>query len=356
MVSLPLDIIDKIFIANPNKIISNYLAFIKKSYTSEKKEVNTENNKKRRKLTHTSDEDITKNQLDKTDITKYLLNKETYLRYYKQSSWLKYFISLSNSEYYRNTKTYNMVKEQIELIATYFKQLDKNINKFSTMESNTMISRTIAVAEEITTEKYDKDDMLESITQFETILDIGGFETIKYSQQLESIKKYYKFNNISEIPAYVRFIVMLYNCGYFESSSSGSISTKPKVHMFLDMILEGDSAKISDFTMTYTYYTANKKFIPLFEIYLGMGYSFILGWDIEFNGMIGLTENGSDAHEVMYNTQRAISYFRQPRVIVKVDKKRLQDDYLKFLSTKDITILLDYSRRLDICDMVSTSF
>ena len=352
MASLPLDIIDKIFLANPNKIISTYLAFVKKSETSDKKAVNTENNKKRRKLMNASNEDITKNQLDKTEITKYLLNKETYMRYYKQSSWFKYLISLSNSQSRRNTQTTKMINERSELIATYFQQLDTNINK-----SSTMASSTIAAAQAITTENDEKDDkdvILESITQFETILDAGGFSTDKYSQQLEFIMKYYQFRNISEIPVYVKLVVMLYNCGYFASSSGSSISTKPKIHIFLDMILEGDSTKISDFTTTYRYYTANKKFIPLFGIYLGMGYSFVLGWDIEFNGIIGLTENGSDGNEVMYNTHRAMSYFRQPRRIVKVDKMQLQEDYLKMLGIKDISLLLDNSRRLDICDMPSS--
>ena len=361
MASLPLDIIDKIFLANPNKIISTYLAFVKKSETSDKKAVNTENNKKRRKLINTSNEDITKNQLDKPEITKYLLNKETYLRYYKQSSWFKYFIQLLNSQSRRTTQTTKVINERIELIATYFQQLDKNINT-----SSTMAYSTIAAAQAITTEKDDdykdnKDDTLKSITQLETILDAGGFSTDKYSQQLESLMKYYQFKNISEIPVYIRLVVMLYNCGYFASSSDsggggsgGSISTKPKIHIFLDMILEGDSTKILDFTTTYRYYTAYKKFIPLFGIYLGMGYSFVLGWDTEFNGIIGLTENGSDWHEIMYNTHRAMSYFRQPRRIVKVDKMRLQEDYLKMLGAKDTAILLDYSRRLDICDMPSS--
>lgn len=370
MASLPLDIIDKIILSNLNKIISTHLAFVQKYETSDKKVANTKNNKKRRKLINASTEDITKNELNKKEITKYLLNKLTYMRYYKHSSWLKYLIPLSNSQSRRNIQIPKMINERIELIATYFQQLDTNINKTSIMASNTIVSSTITAAQEMTTEKDDdykdnKEYMLESITLLENILDAGGFSSDKYSQQLESIMKYYQFCNISEIPAYVILVVMLYNCGYFESSSgrcsSGSgncIANKPKIHIFLDMILEGDSAKISEFTMTYRYYAAYNKFIPLFEIYLGMGYSFVLGWDTEFNCIIGLTENGGDGHEVMYNTHRAMCYFQQQRRIVKVDKMRLQEDYLKMLSTKDTTILLDYSRRFDICDMLSlgTSF
>ena len=127
------------------------------------------------------------------------------------------------------------------------------------------------------------------------------------------------------------------------------------------MLLEGDPNKITDFIKTYKYYSAIYKFIPLFNINLGMGYSFVIGWDAEIDSMVGLTENGSDGNEVMYNVQRAMKYFSETLGItrftkftrlLKIDKKQLLEDYIKMIGITDISILLDYSRRFDICDIL----
>ena len=95
-----------------------------------------------------------------------------------------------------------------------------------------------------------------------------------------------------------------------------------------------------------------------------MGYSFVIGWDVEFNGMIGLTENGSDGNEVIYNIQRFMRYFNEPNSVVRLARlaqlnrlaknknKQLQEDYLKMLGITDTSRRLDYSRRLDICDIL----
>jgi len=194
------------------------------------------------------------------------------------------------------------------------------------------------------------ENTLDLITRFETILDTSDFSNENYDKQLEAIRKYYKFT--CEIPAFVMLVLILYNCGYFKLDVS--------IHIFLEMVLEGDSNKIADFTKTYAYYSSVYKFIPLFSINLGMGYAFVIGWDVEFDGMIGLTENGSDGNEVIYNIQRAIKYFSETARLArlakleKIDKKQLQEDYLKMLGMTDIytSSRLDYSRRLDICDMI----
>ena len=183
------------------------------------------------------------------------------------------------------------------------------------------------------------------MTRFETILDINKFANDKYEKHLEAVQNYYPGN---KLPTFVKLVLILYNCGYFESYKSIS---KSGIHIFLDMILEDKIADISDFINTYKYYSSIYKFIPLFGIYLGMGYSFVIGWDIKFKGIIGFIENGSDWHAFMYNIQCIMRYFNKPERLVKIDKKQLQEDYMKMIGIKDISILLDYSRRLNICDM-----
>jgi hypothetical protein len=284
------------------------------------------------------------------------------MKYYRQSSWLKYFIpshphphlhlhphpSRKQNKTNKGRVRYqakdkakdkakvkdNSVIEPIKLIATYFNQLETNYKKQPCMSD-------------------EEDDTLDLITRFETILDTSDFSNETYEKQLEAIDKYYIFAN--EIPVFVKLVLILYNCGYFKSSRGIS---NPSIHIFLEIVLEGDSAKIEDFTKTYKYYSARHKFIPLFGIYLGMGYSFVIGWDTEFDSLIGFTENGGNGHEVMYNAQRTSRYFSEPRSarLVKIDKKQLLEDYLKMIGIADISILLDYSRRLDICDMPGAHF
>jgi hypothetical protein len=83
-----------------------------------------------------------------------------------------------------------------------------------------------------------------------------------------------------------------------------------------------------------------------------MGYSFVIGWDTLVNGLIGFTENGSDGNEVIYNVQCAMKYFNTSLRLVKINKKQLQEDYLKMLGISDTSRRLDYSKRLDICDIL----
>ena len=396
MATLPVELIDKIFLSNPNKIISTYLAFSK---TNEAANADSDKDtNKKRKLNNASKKNITG---DKYTID-YLLNNDTYMKYYQKSSWLKYFIpshadsnhlrkqsnlrnlikehkvplelpqvklktkgslktsSLSNAPVLGNTNASrvkrqvatskpHMIIEQIKLIATYFNQLETYYKKQPRSD-------------------VDVDgDILALITRFETILDSCDFSFEKYEQQLEALKKYYvnafeipAFEiHAFEIPEFVKLFLILYNCGYFAESNNGN--SKSGIHIFLEMLLEGDPNKITDFIKTYKYYSAIYKFIPLFNINLGMGYSFVIGWDAEIDSMVGLTENGSDGNEVMYNVQRAMKYFSETLGItrftkftrlLKIDKKQLLEDYIKMIGITDISILLDYSRRFDICDIL----
>lgn len=353
MAALSLDIIDRIFTANPNTIISTYLAFANQHNSTKANNCN-----KKRKLSKTSNayENISKTDIQEANTIKYLLTSDTYMKYYQQSSWFKYFIPIVKSTTSKTTKSRaqiksNSIDERIKLIANYFNQLDINYKKQIQHQL-----QFVGATEEDVGDMPDQLDLLEVITKFETLLDTGGFSSQKYETQMEALRKYY--TGISEMPVFVSLILMLYNCGYFASSLSNCLS-KPRIHPFLDMILEGNSAKITEFLQTYKYYSARYKFIPLFGIYLGMGYSFVIGWENEFNCMIGITENGGDYHEVLYNAQRAMRYFtaREMRyftareIFLKINRKDLQKEYMKMLGIKDISILLEYSRRLNICDM-----
>jgi len=364
--ALSLELIDKIFTSNPNKVVSTYLAFIAyNDYNHNTSDTATSDiaandacyainiNNKRYKISNTSKKNID----DHTYSIEHLQKKDTCIRYYQHSSWLKYFVNFqlpsnkkntikklskfTNKRRFLNAKTtYGKINSIIKEVANYFNLLEVYYKHQPNREDNS------------------EDSTLELITRFENILDTNDFshENIDIYKQLEALQTYYNFNVV--IPTFVKLVLILHTCGYFPKSNGDSVDfCKPGIHCFLDMILEGDIHKIADFTSSYRYFTADYKFIPLFNVYLGMGYSFVIGWDMDIlcNCMIGFTTDGSDGHESAYNERRAISYLRQSSRFTKfekIDKNQLQLDYIKMLGMRDISILLDYSRRVDVCDML----
>ena len=346
MATLPLEIIDKIFTSNPNQIVSTYLAFAINHNDSRKQSLN---GSKRRKVSHEprqeqSQEQATASMWDASTI-RYLTSRDIIMRYYRESSWLKYFMLLDKPNHTNQkqkvikinySREIQEIANYFNLLETYYKhKLNLNSSTPSALENNTQ----------------------ELINRFEKILDVGGFTSRGIDKQLEALQSYYTLDRLGTIgiPAFVKLVLILRVSGYFESSNM----MKPGMHNFLEMILDpASSSKISDYTQTYRYYAAVYKFIPLFSVYLGMGYSFVIGWDLSIGGLIGFTEDGGDGHEVMYNIQRAMAYFRQPAPVrkgkyKKLNTKQLQEDYIKMLGERDISILLEYSRRMDICDMLN---
>jgi hypothetical protein len=356
MTELPFDIIDKIFTVNPNTIISTYLAFARKHSSNSTGESTGESTRKQSMRKKQKLDNVMENTSKNTETINYLLDCNTYMKYYKQSSWFKYFIPISISSTSRGNRHQarmisNSLNEKIGLIANYFNQLDTNYKNANHSADNATEQDEIKVDK---LDKLDKPETLDTldtlklITRLETLLETGGFDSQKYEKQLDAITQYY--TGIHDIPVFVSLVLMLYNCGYFVSSSfDGGMGTC--IHPFLDLILEGDSAKITEILQTYKQYSARYKFIPLFSIYLEMGYSFVIGWETGFNSLIGMMENGSDYHEVIYNARRAMRYFTAEEIFLKISRKELEKELMKMLGIKDITILLEYAKRLNISEM-----
>jgi hypothetical protein len=376
MAALPLEIVDKIMTSNPNKIISNYMAYVRKNQqvsSSSQNNNTTENLNKRRRI-DSQDKNKNKHEHNGVNIvSKHLLSLASKMRYYMLSSWLKYFTPSSPGGQSRLKQKLSKIDSIIEIVANYFNLLDSNSN------SNSHCHQPSAGLSSNANANVSSLD-LNLISKFETILETGAFSQEGFDKYLVALEKYYGLSSIYEIPAFVRLVIILYESGYFVSSNSHlhndsssassasdagassrntGLSSKVKLHIFLELLLESGSSKIDDFIRTYTYYASTNKFIPLFDVYLEMGYSFVIGWDTVLDGLIGFMENGSDGYEVMYNIHKANGYFSRP-IRSKGFKKNktgsqngygYMDECMKMLGCRDISILMDYARRLNIVDM-----
>jgi len=359
MAALPFEIIDKIFTGNPNLIISIYLAFLKKN-----------------NITSLADKNNDENMI------KYVLKRESYEKYIKQSSWLKYFI---------NTTILNTTKLLTHLNSDSKSDNEDDRNnmikriKISDVDRKTIITRSMArdkkgftldndsyikIVNQIAVyfnmlemqfyKKQSSDNLLELIHRFETMLDTNNFNSEKYNANLESLKTYYNYISIDKIPFFVKFVLLLYNCKYIDINLGFN---KPCIHMFfniiLDTTLDNQTIKIKEFTENYKYYNPIYEFIPLFYLYLGMGYSFTIGCDNKFNKIIGFIENGGCYQEIIYNSQQIINYLennnlRKSNLIV--NQNNSIEEYIKMLGIRDHSVLCDIAKNLNVCELMGGTF
>ncbi len=367
--SLPLELIDKIITINPNLVINTYSSIIKsitlqQTNPQELVDIVTTRSRKRKyqelhePINYTTNTTNTTNYTNNTynnntynnTIKIYLLNPSTRLKYFSQSSWFKYFIDVqtictvsttkiskhipSNTNIYNDAIT-NKIDKTIFTVLEYFHLLERYYKK---IETNTII------------------DQYDLLNKLENILVAGKYNNSKVGNQLNNLVTYYKFRDILDIPYFLRLVIILYNSEYFtfSSTSKGNSNNKSccKLHDFLEMILEEPTSEIvrNYVRDQYTYYNASYQFIPLFTIYLGLGYTFAIGWDFGINNMVGIIENGSSGHEIMANVTYAMRYFRgsvKQREKHKKNTKKIINEYLCMLGNNNISYLEERAMTLN---------
>ena len=236
-ITLPIDIIDCIIIANPKTTISTYNAII----TNRKRKRNNEANCYYNNLLH------------------YLRNNNNY--YLNKSPYFKYLNNITQSIEIYNLLTKYIKKENIPVFTT-------NDNALSNLEA--------------------------------TILEYSLKETndvvIKYTQDLSKLVDIYKLNTISDLPDFIKIYLLLKSCNYFPLYS--------RIQSLLD--------NIDEIVLEWNNYLFQPeyKFIPLFDIALGMGYSFIIGYDMLIDRLIGFIHGGGCAQEYEYNKMLIEKYFK----------------------------------------------
>lgn len=325
--SLPLELINKIITVNPHHILGTYFCMIRQlesPYELEQEHAGIVTRSQKRKRVSTS------------RAADFNLEKCGY--YLHQSSWFRYFISSSTASPLEIDCTLAVVIEYFQLLETHYKQ---------SIQSQAAVSLVINEATRNS-----------SIIKLESILADGGFNNALVEKQFANLVTYYNLYGILEIPAFVRLVLILNNVGYFQNV--GRIM-QVKIHGFLEMIL-ADPASVESREFVsgnvtgnggYRYYEARYQFIPLFTIYLGMGYSLAVGWDYGIDNLVGILENGSSGHEVMANISYAMRYFMQPvrhRMLNKKNRKGIISEILEMLRQEDISILEGQAWKLNFAN------
>ena len=334
---LPLDIIITILGAESNKVISIYnkvqhdmkVSLSKSLVTSNI----TENNSKRLKNDNNHNNSVLGNKSRVNYLIKQLNDPVVVKQIYSKSSWLKYFIDINSEQ-----KVIDVILAEV---IKYFDLLERIYKKKKYIH------------------KLKLNNLLEN---FENCIDGDGikFNSQKYKSYLDNLSHYYGFN----IPIFIKLVILLYSCNYFQSGEQ----FHKLIHNILESIItyskssddynNSDSSNNSNNHMikqevlqSYPYYASKYKFIPIFNIYMGMGYTFVIGWDCIINRMIGFMENGSSYVDVIMNSRFAMRYFaldsRSRKIIPKVKLQKVED-YLALLGYDCIETVGDYCNQLNI--------
>jgi hypothetical protein len=312
---LPQELIERIITSNTKKIVS-ILAVIKINQNYLETVINQTQPRIKRMKTMTTMKK-TKNNL----MSFYLV------KYYKKSNWLKHFILEDD--------TLDKIKKKISNLIGYFHLINQSTN----------YSNTFSKPKKPSNQDYS------NVLEFENA--IANFIDTNYEVELCKLGNYYKIT-IDEIPDFIKLMIMLHNSGYLSKILSEHNHTHI-CELFLSIINHMNKNNLHnnllDIPIT-SYYHSKYKFIPLIESYCGMGYTFIIGWDLDVSRMIGFLEGGSDAHSYDASMLSIMKYFnktiKQRKSIVKIKNNKIKD-YLKILEPD----LIDSSSRITYMNSLS---
>jgi hypothetical protein len=281
-INLPFDIIDTIITTNPNTIISTYNK-IKSNLEEICKSKETIETRKRKKQNDT--------QNNPSKLLDYIINNK--LTYFNKSSYFKYFNNI------------NIVENIFILLTKYIKKTD--------------------------IPELDIIDYLENVVLNKFILeDKKNTLSNKFINYMNVIINIYELQNYNELPDFIKLYLLLKCSNYLplQTEFFKYKNENNKITAYLDIIIENYTNKNGEqylytemILKCYKYLlTPEYKFILLFSINLGMGYNFIVGYDILIDGLIGFIEGGSSGQEYDYNKILIEKYF-------KMNKQQRQNKY-----------------------------
>lgn len=268
-IQLPLDIIDNIITANPYTIVSLYNKISKNLKSAS----NAVQNKRQK--------------LDKNILLDHIINNKT--NYFNRTIYLKYF---SNKTAKNSNSNCNDISKIIDNVINNYVILSKYIKRNDILYKN-----------------KNKDKILFNL---ETYISNNISENL-LNEYMNIITKIYNINNLNELPSFINLYIILKSCNYFPINKE--FFTYNNVISYLDVILksncesesESESKSKSDIYLTTLIHSINYmctpeyKYIPLFRLSLGMGFSFIIGYDILIDRMIGFLSGGSSSIEYEYS-------------------------------------------------------
>jgi len=213
-------------------------------------------------------------------LLEHLQNNQLY--YFNKSSYLKYFLNTNT-----NTK----------------------INIISVVENYTLLEKYIH-NKTIINSGINLNEVNDVMFNLEAYLD-NNLSIILLDKYMNNFMKYYKLDDTNESPDFIKLYIILKACNYFPTNNNdfGNFGGDyyQNLTYLINAILEDEEILFSN------NYSPEYKFIPVFRISLGMGYGFIIGWDMFIDRMIGFVDGGSDGHEVEYNKMMIQNYLTLDR-------------------------------------------
>lgn len=255
-VHLPFEIIDSVITSNPNNIYTLYKKISNNisdtQATTDNKQI-AKSKKRKRKIDGSNN----------YELLEYIQNNQIY--YFNKSSYMKYFISNDDIDIYNIVENYILFETNIH-------------NKTITNSMNDVMFN------------------------LESYLD-NNLSVFLLDKYMNNFMKYYKLDYANESNTFIKLYIILKACNYFPNNNNNNGFDFGNIdNNYYQNLIYLINAILDDEEIIFpNKFTPEYKFIPIFRIGLGMGYGFIIGWDMLIDRMIGFVDGGSDGHEVEYN-------------------------------------------------------
>jgi hypothetical protein len=268
-IQLPIDIIDNIITVNPYTILSLY-------------------NKLSKNLKSTRNTRNKRQKLDKNVLLEHIINNKS--NYFSKTIYFKYFSNKTEKSDRISIGNCNDISKIIDNVINNYVILSKYIKKIDILDKN---------------KNKNKDKILFNL---ETYISNNISENL-LNEYMNIIKTVYNITNFSEIPSFINLYIILKSCNYFPINKE--CFTYNNIISYLDAILKSnsksDNSNNSDIYFITLIHSINYmctpeyKYIPLFRLSLGMGFNFIIGYDILIDRVIGFLSGGSSSIEYEYS-------------------------------------------------------
>ena len=314
MLELPLDIIEKIIISS-DRILTTYNSILTlvKTLLSNYNKLSQCN-----KLKYNNNYQIYNKYQHYLSIYLFLLNNTTKLNIYKQSGWYNYFIDVQKQ--YSNN---NILIEHIN------KNILNNLNIIQTFidcdkqDLENPVRKT-AFEKSRAKKQDDNNKYMEYITYIESTIDTKNTKLL-----IQEILVYWNIN-ITELGSFILLNIILLSSTTFKTKMNNLYIEN---HLYMKFIKEKEDI-ISNRNMNIhipCYFNPNNNIIPLFQKYIGLGYTYNIAWDILIRKYISFLFGGSSAEDFEYfdnklkiylqkNKTERLEYIKKYKKIININK------------------------------------
>ena len=281
MLDLPFDIIEKIILSS-DMIITTHntiLSLVKNLL------YNYDNLSIHDKLKYNNNYQIYNKYQHYVSLYKFLSNNTTLLNIYKHSGWYNYFID--NQKHYNNNNT--------TIIDNINKNLINNLNIVKTF-----INFIVNDSEN----ENENENNIKYITYIELNVNNTNLKLL-----LQEILVYWNIH-ITDLGSFILLIIVLLSSTTFIHNMNNSYITN---HLYMKFIKEKEdiSNNISMNIHIPSYFNPNNNIIPLFQKYIGLGYTYNIAWDLNIRKYIGILFGGSSAEDFEYFDNKLKTYLQK---------------------------------------------